>query len=198
MPAASRPAGRRPRRGASAASMLGQPELAGDLGAGAAADRLVEDLGELADVGVRMLGRRAGSRPRGRGRCRRGTRAGRRTWCASRPRMSERVPAGAALRGRPRTAPPARRWLGVMGSVLSALLRPPARVPDEVDGIAHGLDLGRLLLAHPDLVAVLELHHELVEVERVGVEILAEPASRAGSGRARPRARCSGGRGPAS
>src|SRR3954470_17449559 len=45
---------------------------------------------------------------------------------------------------------------------------------NEVDGISDGLDAGRLLLAHPDAVAVLELHHELVEVERVRVEVLAE------------------------
>src|SRR5512132_3114198 len=34
---------------------LREAELAGDLGAGTPADGLVEDLGELADVGVRML-----------------------------------------------------------------------------------------------------------------------------------------------
>src|SRR5215204_3669025 len=49
---------------------------------------------------------------------------------------------------------------------------------DEVDGVPDCLDLGRLLLAHPDPVAVLELHDELVEVERIGVEILTEPGVR--------------------
>ena len=46
---------------------------------------------------------------------------------------------------------------------------------DEVDGLADGLDPGRLLLRDADPVGVLELHHELVEVERVGVEVVAEP-----------------------
>src|SRR3954451_384828 len=33
------------------------------------------------------------------------------------------------------------------------------------DGVADGLDVGRLLLADGDPVAVLQLHHQLVEVE---------------------------------
>ena len=53
----------------------------------------------------------------------------------------------------------------------------------EVDGLTHGEDLRRLLVAHRDAVAVLELLHERVEVERVGLEILLEArlvADRAG------------------
>ena len=64
---------------------------------------------------------------------------------------------------------------------------------DEVDGVADRLDPGRLLLAHPDPVAVLELHHQLVEVERVGVEVLPEPGLGLNPLRRAPRARCSGG-----
>ena len=45
---------------------------------------------------------------------------------------------------------------------------------DEVDGLADGLDLGGLLLGDGDPVGVLELHHELVEIERVRVEVLPE------------------------
>src|SRR4051812_35837408 len=63
-------------------------------------------------------------------------------------------------------------------------LAPPGRScggdpgADEVDRVSDRLDTGRLLLAHPDAVAILELHDELVEVERVRVEILAEPGLR--------------------
>ena len=44
----------------------------------------------------------------------------------------------------------------------------------EVDRSAHGLDPRRLLVGHLDPVRVLELLHERVEVERVGVEVVAE------------------------
>src|SRR5215218_722291 len=44
----------------------------------------------------------------------------------------------------------------------------------EVDRVANRLDPGGLLLGHPDPVGVLELHDELVEIERVGVEVLLE------------------------
>src|SRR5690606_4623522 len=45
---------------------------------------------------------------------------------------------------------------------------------DEIDCVADRLDLRGLLLGHAHPVGVLELHHELVEVERVGVEVLAK------------------------
>ena len=48
--------------------------------------------------------------------------------------------------------------------------------------------------AHP--VGVLELHHQLVEVERVRVEVLPEPGRLADLGRRRPRARSPGARAP--
>src|SRR4051794_11720810 len=44
----------------------------------------------------------------------------------------------------------------------------------EADGVADRLDVGRLLLADRHPIVVLELHHQLVEVERVGVEVLLE------------------------
>src|SRR5215207_256984 len=72
-------------------------------------------------------------------------------------------PAGASGRGCGCPAPRAR-------------LRGDAQAPgDEVHGVAHGLDVGRLLLGHTDAVGVLELHHELVEVEGIGVQVLAQP-----------------------
>src|SRR6478736_224526 len=43
---------------------------------------------------------------------------------------------------------------------------------DEVHGLGDRLDVGRLLLGDADPVRVLELHHKLVKVERVGVEVL--------------------------
>ena len=45
---------------------------------------------------------------------------------------------------------------------------------DEVDGLAHGEDPRRLLVGHLHAVGVLELLHERVEVERVGLEVLLE------------------------
>ena len=45
---------------------------------------------------------------------------------------------------------------------------------DEVDGLADGEDLAGLLVGHPHAVGVLELLHERVEVERVGLEVLLE------------------------
>src|SRR5918999_1453120 len=45
---------------------------------------------------------------------------------------------------------------------------------DEVRGLADGEDLRRLLVGDPDAVAVLELHHELDEVERIGLQVLLE------------------------
>src|SRR4051794_28519749 len=44
---------------------------------------------------------------------------------------------------------------------------------DEVHGVAHRLDAGRLLLGDADPVGVLELHHQLVQIEGIGVEVLA-------------------------
>src|SRR5690349_16329757 len=101
--------------------------------------------------------------------------------------MNARGPAGAALPGRPRTAPPARRCLVSWDQVeaphltgcSSAFAPKLPRVTrdarrDEVDGVPDGLDPGRLLLADADPVLILELHDELVEIEGIGVEILAE------------------------
>ena len=45
---------------------------------------------------------------------------------------------------------------------------------DEVDRLTDGEDLRRLLVAHRDAVGVLELLHERVEVQRVGLEVLLE------------------------
>src|SRR5918992_3717747 len=45
---------------------------------------------------------------------------------------------------------------------------------DEVGGLAHRQDLGRFLVRNADAVAVLELHHELHEVQRVRLEVLLE------------------------
>src|SRR3954468_15109431 len=44
----------------------------------------------------------------------------------------------------------------------------------EVDRLPHRLDLGRLLVGHRHAVGVLELLHQRVEVERIGVEVVAE------------------------
>src|SRR3954447_26932157 len=89
--------------------------------------------------------------------------------------MNGKGPAGGAVRGCPRTAPPAWRWQmssdQVARSSVSAGGDPCA---DEVDGVADGLDVGGPLLAHSDVVAVLELHDELIEVERICVQVLPE------------------------
>ena len=45
---------------------------------------------------------------------------------------------------------------------------------DEVRGLPDGQDLGRLLVGDADPVAVLELDHQLDQVERVGLEVLLE------------------------
>src|SRR4051812_41807083 len=45
---------------------------------------------------------------------------------------------------------------------------------DEVGGLADGEDPRRLIVGDADPIAVLELHHELHEVERVGLEVLLE------------------------
>ena len=58
-------------------------------------------------------------------------------------------------------------------SVPAPCLR-PARAEHEVDRVPDGFDARRLLLGDGDPVAVLELHHQLVEVERVGIEVLLE------------------------
>src|SRR3954462_3281574 len=46
---------------------------------------------------------------------------------------------------------------------------------DEVRGLPHREDLGRLLVGDADPVAVLQFDHELHQVERIGLEILLEP-----------------------
>ena len=45
---------------------------------------------------------------------------------------------------------------------------------DEIDRLAHAEDPRRLLVGHLHAVGVLELLHERVEVERVGLEVLLE------------------------
>jgi hypothetical protein len=45
---------------------------------------------------------------------------------------------------------------------------------DEVGGLANGEDASRLLVRDADAVVVLELHDELDEVERVGLQVLLE------------------------
>src|SRR5439155_20788988 len=45
---------------------------------------------------------------------------------------------------------------------------------DVVDGLADGLDLLRVLVGDLDAELILELHDQLDEVERVGIEILLE------------------------
>ena len=82
----------------------------------------------------------------------------------------------------------------------SSFMRPIGRPrlvgEDEVDGLADGQDLRRLLVGHAHAVGVLELLHERVEVERVGLEILAE-ARASPIARARRRARRRGAPGSA-
>ena len=119
-------------------------------------------------------------------------------------RVGERL---AAQRHRQRVEQLAKRLRARAGRAPAPAARPSLRMPraiaqagqpldDEVDRVADGLDLGRLLLADADPVGVLELHHQLVEVERVGVEVLAEAGLVADLGRRRPRARSRGARAP--
>src|SRR5262245_22764798 len=54
--------------------------------------------------------------------------------------------------------------------------RDPEPPGDEIDRLLDGLDPSRLLLGDRDPVSVLQLHHELVEIERVRVEVLPEPS----------------------
>src|SRR5215218_5958191 len=53
-------------------------------------------------------------------------------------------------------------------------IRPSDIVDHEVHGLPDGLDPRRLLVRHRHAVAVLELLHERVEVERVGLEVALE------------------------
>ena len=46
---------------------------------------------------------------------------------------------------------------------------------DEVHCLAHRQDLRRLLVGHLHAVGVLQLLHERVKVERIGLQILLEP-----------------------
>src|SRR5215211_4434316 len=46
---------------------------------------------------------------------------------------------------------------------------------DEVSGLSHSQDLGGLLVGDADPVAVLQLDHQLNQVEGVGLEVLLEP-----------------------
>src|SRR5918999_1004377 len=55
-----------------------------------------------------------------------------------------------------------------------SVLDPRGMRGDEVGGLPHRQDLGRFLVRNADAVAVLELHHELDEVQRVRLEILLE------------------------
>src|SRR3954468_23167398 len=48
---------------------------------------------------------------------------------------------------------------------------------DEVRGLTHREDLGRLLVGDADPVAVLQFDHELHQVEGVGLEVLLEPGA---------------------
>src|SRR5690349_9870895 len=53
---------------------------------------------------------------------------------------------------------------------------------DEVDRLADGLDALGLIFRDPDAIAVLELHHQLHEVQRVCLEVLLEAAVLADGG----------------
>ena len=53
---------------------------------------------------------------------------------------------------------------------------------DEVRGLSDRQDLDRLLVGDAYAVAVLELDHELHEVERVGLEVFAEAGVGADAG----------------
>src|SRR5688572_7930339 len=54
---------------------------------------------------------------------------------------------------------------------------------DEVGGLPDGVNLGRLLVRNADAIAVLELHDQLDEVERVGLEVLLEARALVYAGR---------------
>ena len=77
-----------------------------------------------------------------------------------------------ACRARSSGSRSSRSWSARSGQGLGS--RPSRRVREhEVDGLADGLDPRRLLVGHLHAVGVLELLHERVEVERVGLEVLA-------------------------
>ena len=50
----------------------------------------------------------------------------------------------------------------------------PSLAVDQVEGLADGLDALELVLLDGDVELVLEGHHELGEVEAVGVEVVGE------------------------
>src|SRR5215212_9750961 len=54
-------------------------------------------------------------------------------------------------------------------------LDPAGMGGDEVGGLTDGQDPCRLLIGNPDAVAVLQLDHELDEIERVRLQVLPEP-----------------------
>src|SRR5918996_2417764 len=60
---------------------------------------------------------------------------------------------------------------------------------DEIGGLSDRQDLRRLFVRDADAVAILELHHELDEVERVGLEVLLEARALADAGRVRAQLR---------
>src|SRR5579862_7068092 len=86
-------------------------------------------------------------------------------------RASRVVPAG-VLTPTPVTATRARPRASV-ASFAGTLLRPHLR-EHEVDGLADGRDTFEVVLGHLDVEALFEAHHQLNEVEAVGVEILLE------------------------
>src|SRR4051812_10724696 len=60
------------------------------------------------------------------------------------------------------------------GSASVRLARSVSALGDEVDGLSHGRDRLRLLVADLDAEALLEIHDQLDEVERIGLEVVAE------------------------
>src|SRR5262245_42844264 len=54
---------------------------------------------------------------------------------------------------------------------------------DEVRGLADRQDLGSLLVGYPDAIAVLQLDHELHEIEGIGLQVLLEASALGDAGR---------------
>ena len=172
-----------------------RPSSRPDLGAGDAADRLVVDLGQAAGVDRSGSARRARRRRRGRGRCRRGRRGARR----SRPgRSVQEEWVSAWLRRSSGSSAISVRQRGDGRSGSAPRLRPARARATKPTASPTVSILRRLLLGDGDPVAVLELHHQLVEVERVGVEVLLEAGPLVDPRRRRPRAPRRGARGPGS
>src|SRR5262249_5172062 len=86
---------------------------------------------------------------------------------------STSVPAGVLT---PRRVPaPRTRPRASVAPLVVTCLRPHLG-QHEIDRLAHGRDAFEVVLRHFDVEALLEAHHQLDEVEAVGVEVLLEPS----------------------